>query len=235
MKTLYLLIHLITVTFPLIRSFEPKIQYAKKWKALLPGLFITAILFLVWDIIFTKEGVWGFNEKYYLGIHLFGLPVEEWLFFITVPFASVFIYECVVYFFSEVKTSGSLQLFSLLLAFFLIFIGVLNRDKAYTFWNFLFSGSFLLYTGYKNPSWLGKFWLAYVFHLIPFILINGILTGSFIEGQVVWYNNEENLGIRIGTIPLEDTIYSLLLLLMNVSFFEWFKKLLGAKNIKVYH
>ncbi|MEQ9231795.1 MAG: lycopene cyclase domain-containing protein, partial [Cyclobacteriaceae bacterium] len=50
--------------------------------------------------------------------------------------------------------------------------------------------------------------------------INGILTGSWIEGQVVWYDDEENFGIRLGTIPVEDAFYGMLLLMMNTVIWE---------------
>ena len=70
---------------------------------------------------------------------------------------------------------------------------------------------------------MGKFYRFYLWHLIPFFIVNGILTGTGIDGEVVWYNNAENLGIRLGTIPIEDSLYSLSLMLMNISIFEWLK------------
>ena len=56
--------------------------------------------------------------------------------------------------------------------------------------------------------------------LIPFLLINGFLTGSFTQEPVVIYNPDEILGIRILNIPVEDSIYNMLMLLIVVFFYE---------------
>ncbi|REE05907.1 lycopene cyclase domain-containing protein [Marinoscillum furvescens] len=223
MKALYLIINLLTISFPLIRSFEPRIRYAKQWPALFPAIAITALFFISWDILFTRHQVWGFNDTYLLGPHLLSLPLEEWLFFFTVPFASVFIYECVRYFFPNLQNSRITRPTTIALALLILAIGALNYERAYTFWNFVFCGSFLLSTGIKSPNWLAHFWTAYAIHLIPFLIVNGVLTGTFIDESIVWYDNEENLSIRIASIPVEDTAYALLLLLMNVTFLEKFR------------
>jgi lycopene cyclase domain-containing protein len=59
--------------------------------------------------------------------------------------------------------------------------------------------------------------------LIPFFLVNGILTGSWIDEPVVWYNNAENMSIRLGTVPADDLFYNMAMLLMSVSLYEFFK------------
>ena len=69
-------------------------------------------------------------------------------------------------------------------------------------------------------AWLGRFFVSYAVVLIPFFLINGALTGSFTEAPVVWYNDAQNLGIRLFTIPIEDSMYGLLLILGTVTVYE---------------
>src|SRR5690554_1987727 len=97
-KYYYLLINLGTILVPFIRSFEPRIHYARSFKWLFLSIAIVGIPFVVWDIIFTANGIWGFNDRYLSGIELFGLPLGEYLFFITVPFSCVFIYRVLNYF-----------------------------------------------------------------------------------------------------------------------------------------
>ena len=110
----------------------------------------------------------------------------------------------------------------------LLILSFLNSERAYTFWNFLFCGSFLIYSGYKERDYHANFIVSYLFSNIGLLIVNGILTDgnfdfNFSTDPVVWYNNDENLFIRFITIPIEDFFYSLLLLLMNVTFYEKFK------------
>ena len=226
--TLYFKLLLFTISFPLLASWDKRFKYASKFKYLFPSILITATFFIIWDIIFTKNGVWGFSEIHTSNIYIFYLPVEEWLFFIIIPFSCVFIYESVKYFFILDKYENISRNILMGIGVILIVASVLNLDRSYTFWNFLFCGSFLIYSSYKKRGYHANFVVSYLFHLIPFLIVNGILTDgnfdfNFSTDPVVWYNNEENLFIRFITIPIEDFFYSMLLLLMNVTFYEKFK------------
>ncbi|MEQ8360579.1 MAG: lycopene cyclase domain-containing protein [Cytophagales bacterium] len=225
MNYLYLLINIFTISIPLIRSFEPKIHYYKNFKALFLGILIAGTIFIIWDIYFTINGIWGFNSKYLTGITVFHLPIEEWMFFISVPFASVFIYEVLNYFLGPDQAVKDKHPFGISLSLILIAFGILNLDKWYTSITFVSTGLYLFYLSYVlKVKWLSKFFRAYVVILIPFFIVNGILTGTAIDEQIVWYNNAENLGIRIFTIPIEDSIYGMLLILINVHVLEKFRK-----------
>ena len=83
-----------TIVGPVLLSFDKRVSFYKKWKFLPIPLFITLLYFVIWDSYFTKIGIWNFNDNYIIGKKMVALPIEEWLFFIFVPFACIFIYEC---------------------------------------------------------------------------------------------------------------------------------------------
>ena len=64
--------------------------------------------------------------------------------------------------------------------------------------------------------------MAWSLLLIPFFIVNGVLTGSFIDAPIVWYNNTQNIGTRMFTIPVEDVFYGMGLILLNILLTETF-------------
>ena len=218
---LYLFVDFISVLFPLAFSFYPKANFSKKWKYLWKALLIPAAIFIVWDMAFTTMGVWGFNPKYIIGLYVYNLPLEEVLFFICIPYACVFLYEALSHLVKTNPLARATPFITILLFVFLLTVGVLNLQRWYTSLTFLATALFLVLLQWKwKAAFLSRFYFTFIFVLIPFSIVNGVLTGSFTDEPVVWYNAREMMGVRLGTIPFEDIFYGMLLLLMNIFLFE---------------
>tara|TARA_B100000900_G_scaffold90683_1_gene73997 strand:- start:1911 stop:2639 length:729 start_codon:yes stop_codon:yes gene_type:complete len=222
MNSLYLWLNIGSITVPFLYSFHPKLQLYKKFHLLLLSLMLTMSVFIPWDVIFTINGIWGFNSDYFLGFEIFSLPLEEWLFFICIPFACVFTHYALLQYFPNLKLNKvATKAISINFVLILFILALANYNKWYTLVNFSLA-IILTWIVYKNNAQLLQhFLLTFLVMLIPFFIVNGILTGSWINNQVVWYNNAENLGIRMGTIPVEDSIYAYSMILMNLYFFEY--------------
>ncbi len=220
MKASYLLINFLTIFFPVALSFDKRVRFVDKWKYIFPGLFITGLIFLVWDYLFTVFKVWSFNPDYIIGIYFLGLPLEEILFFITVPFACIFIYECLNYYVKADLLKPVSKYISMVLIGLSLVLLIFFYDRIYTLITFGLLLLVLVLSEFVfKPAFLGRFFLAFLVSLIPFYLVNGILTSV----PIVMYNDAENMGIRVGTIPIEDHFYSLSMLLINVLLFEHFR------------
>ncbi|MCZ4242678.1 lycopene cyclase domain-containing protein [Pedobacter punctiformis] len=221
MNYTYLLINLAVLFFPLVLSFDKKVHFFSKWKFVLPAILLTGAVFLAWDLLFVKLDIWSFNPKYITGINLLGLPIEEILFFLTVPYACIFIYECLnAYFPANGLEKYSLAISNLVLGL-CVAILFFGYSKWYTLINFGFLFIVLAYVEYVNKKirFMYRFYRAYLVSLIPFYIVNGFLTSI----PVVLYNSKEILGMRVGTIPFEDHFYLMALLLMNVYLYQFFK------------
>jgi len=224
MKYTYLLVNIFSVIVPFVFSFHPKIKFNKYFGAYFSANVIAALCFLIWDAIFTANGVWGFSTKYTLGISLLNLPIEEILFFICIPFACVFTYHCLDKFINVVWNRTLESAFILLLATTLILVGINHHDKIYTSVTFISTGLMLLTFKFVfKVEWLQRILSYYPILLVPFMIVNGILTGYGLTEPVVWYNNAENLSIRILTIPVEDVVYGFELIILTIFIYEKIK------------
>ncbi|MFA6149956.1 MAG: lycopene cyclase domain-containing protein [Chitinophagaceae bacterium] len=223
-KYTYLLVDFFCIIFPFLFSFHSRLQFHKHWRSFLIPCIGTAIFFLVWDAIFTHIGVWSFNPEYVIGIYFAGMPVEEMLFFICIPYACVFSYHCFDVLFNFSSLQKPIRFFYAILSVTLLITAFFHLSQLYTSVTFILTAILLIYLVAINAKFIATFFFCFLFILIPFILSNGVLTGSFFGRTVVLYNDAHNLGIRILTIPFEDTFYGMLLLLMNVWGYERFRK-----------
>jgi lycopene cyclase domain-containing protein len=219
-KFTYFILLFLSLLGPLVLSFDKKVHYYKRWRFLFPSILRAMVLFILWDVVFTRLEVWGFNEIYTVGWNIWYLPVEEWLFFLIIPFSCLFIFDVIAFYFPRLQFPANRfnQIVAGVLAVVLLVFSLWFRHRYYTFIVSLLTASYLILILIfrRRISWMPHFLIAYLIALVPFTIVNGILTSL----PVVRYNPADNLGIRFMTIPLEDFIYLFLLLLMVTDFYQ---------------
>lgn len=221
----YFYLHLFTFIPVFALSFDKNVRYFTSWKYLFPAVLIVASVFIAWDVFFAEQQVWGFNPDYLSGLFFLGLPIEEWLFFFTVPFACVFIYECLNFYIKrDILAFAESYITPILILVFWV-IGFVYWNHLYTSTTFLLSGAFVLFHYlFVDGRYRSRFYLAYLVSWIPFMLVNGVLTGGYTQEPIVIYNPEEYLGIRLTSVPLDDSVYSFLMLFSTITLFEHFRR-----------
>lgn len=227
---LYTAILFFSILIPLVLSFDRKVSFYKKWKTLIPATILIGAVYIYFDVQFVIDGVWGFNPEYHSNVVIFGLPAEEWLFFILIPYASIFIHYVLEAYFPDFKISDTaVKLLSWTIIIVIATIVVLHLDKAYTRFNYTLLVLALIWGLFDKTRILNRYYLSFLVIMVPFFLVNSLLTGTMIEGEVVWYNNAETLGIRLGTIPMEDVGYAFSLMLLNLLTMSLLQKLFERK------
>ena len=224
MYPLYAYVLLASFSVPLLYTIFVQ-DFIKNWKEFTISTTLVATVFIIWDVFFTKEGIWGFSHQYCLDIRIFTLPIEEWLFFFVIPFCSLFTHFAFFYAFPNFQLnrlaayviSGVVLLTALVLILF-------HLDRAYTVVNYSFVAGTTLLAMLYDIQTLRKFSVSFLIILVPFFIVNGILTGAITDTPVVWYNHAENLDLRLYTIPIEDMGYAWSMLLGNLLIFYKLKR-----------
>ncbi len=92
----YLKVLLLAVALPLVLSFYPPLKFWRNGKALFLSLTLVVLIFGAWDILAVWRGHWYFDPRYVYGLSIINLPVEEWLFFLAIPFCCIFTWEAIL-------------------------------------------------------------------------------------------------------------------------------------------
>jgi lycopene cyclase domain-containing protein len=231
--SLYFILMLGTLIGPLILSFDKKVHFHTYWRYLFPSIFTVASFFLIWDEVYTQWAVWGFNPTYLQGWYLGHLPIEEVCFFLFVPYACVFVYECIKAYFPDLKPRRLGAFFALLFSCTSLVLSIVYIDNLYTGVTCLlaFALTIAMYYGLKI-KWYGYFVVTFLVVQIPFFLVNGALTGMFTTEPIVWYNVEEIIGVRLISIPIEDILYNYTFLLLVFYFYHLLKNRTKKRKLK---
>jgi lycopene cyclase domain-containing protein len=225
----YLYLNLAIIAFPLIFSFEKRlIKFYTKIKPLIISLFLIGIVFVGWDVFATFRGHWSFNPAYVTEMKLLGLPIEEILFFVTVPYSCLFVFEAILYFIDDKQIFASKKRLFSIIGILLILSAFGFYGKEYTFLAIISVGLTFLIVSIVNVRLFSSrsYWIYIFITLLLFLVFNYILTSK----PVVQYSLVAITGFRITTIPIEDFFFNFSMLTNYLMVYLWASKNLNKKS-----
>ncbi|MEJ1237856.1 lycopene cyclase domain-containing protein [Chryseolinea sp. T2] len=221
-KYLSLLIDFVLLAIVVVASLHPKFPFYKHWKKAGAGLLATVIFFILWVELFAHLGIWSFDERFTIGVHVGWIPLEEVLFLVIVIYTGMFVYFALNQISEKDRLFPHQEVISSVLIIVLLIAGLYYKEKVYTGAAFLLLAIFLTFQMLKlRPRYMGRFYSTFALLFIPLLIVDGFRTGAFVNGEIVHYNDEQNLNLRLGTIPLENICFVFLLMVMPVTIWEW--------------
>lgn len=221
MKFEYLLFNLVVLAGPLAFSFEKQIHFRKHWREAFPAIFLSLIVYVIWDSSVTNRH-WYFNPLYMMDTRIFKLPIEEWLFFIVVPYACLFVKEVLPLVVSNSTVRGLEWVRAGMFALLPIGIFTFQAGKEYTGLVLMAFGVVAFLDRQVRTDTLLQtrtYWyLAMV--LVATLIFNMYLTWR----PLLIYASAYQLDIRIGTIPIEDFGYGVTHLALCNIIYEYLKQ-----------
>ena len=218
----YFYLNLAIIAFPLAFSFEKRIKFYTRIKPIVVALVLVGILFVGWDAFATYRGHWSFNPAYVNETKLLGLPLEEILFFVTVPYSCLFVFHSIIHFLGDEKLFYPRRWLFTVIGAIMALSAFSFYSKQYTFLAFFSVGLTVLFVSLVNVQLFSSraFWIYILLTLLLFFVFNYVLT-SF---PVVQYSSSAITGFRITTIPIEDFLFNFSMLTNYLTVYIWAEK-----------
>lgn len=88
-----MLVAVLVAALPLSRLFRLGTMHQPR--RLFTAIVPVAVVFVAWDIAATAQGHWRFDPAQTFAARLWGLPLEEYAFFVVIPLAGILTFEAV--------------------------------------------------------------------------------------------------------------------------------------------
>jgi lycopene cyclase domain-containing protein len=217
----YVLILLAIAVITMFLFVKKTIVFFTEFKYMLPAIFFSGAIFILFNHRLQETGIISFNPAFLSGKFLFNLPVEEWFFLLIISLFSFSVYILITELFPNFERPNLFLVISVVLLLGFGFGTWHFRQKLIPFFIFFLLSIYLGYTIFRNrfKMHLTKFYISYAIAVIPYFLVRGLLFSL----PVIFYNKDYTTGIRIFNAPVEEFGYFFLLMLINITIFEYLK------------
>lgn len=223
MKSEYLLFNIFIIGSVLLSTLL--FRRFTKYVQLIPAFIaigMSAFVFIIVDQIVTNTW-WYFNPLYILGVYIGSLPIEEMLFFLTVPFACLHLWVNLKRI--KIRSLSIIATYSLVLLLWLIVLVllVIYHELVYTRYVLLALASLPIIDLFLKTRLLSS--PVFILFIsggvnIMTLLFNGYLTAR----PIAMYNPSMKSNIQIASIPIEDFVYGMCLIFLVICVYEYIVK-----------
>ncbi len=217
----YLLILMLLAGVTLFLFIKKSIVFITELKYMMPAIIFSGAIFIMLNIRFLQSGIISFNENFLVGKYILNLPLEEWLFLLIISLFAFSVYILVNVTFENFEKPNLFYIISILLLVGFAYEAWFSREKLVPFFVFFLLAIYFGYTLFRNrfKPHLTKFYITYFIVVFPFFLIKFVLNSL----PVILYNNDFTLGIRLAGVPVEQFANLFLLMLINITIFEYLR------------
>jgi isorenieratene synthase len=220
MKAEYLLFDLVMIAAPVVLScIRGPTFFVHRWARAAVAIVVGAAPWVLWDVL-VAERHWWFAEDYTLGPSVLGLPLEEWGFFVAVPFACLYTWEILVR--GPQGQPHPLLRWAWVAVAALLPLGVwvfLATGREYTGLSLACMGAAAsVDVGLRTHLLRRPRTWAYLAVVSLFtVVFNNFLTGR----PIVLYDASYQLDWRVVTMPIEDLGFGLGLMITVTAIYAW--------------
>jgi lycopene cyclase domain-containing protein len=201
----YLFFNIVVLLPVVVLSLTTDVKPHRHWQALLGAYIVVSLPFILWDVWAAQAGHWGFSSVYITNSRFMHLPLEEILFFITVPFAMMYVWGVIKKFVADraVRTVWPLLMLSISAAISVAIL-MLYFSNGYTRSAMIVALFAIGVVACSKLVFTQRFWTFQLVLLGIFLIANGFLTAL----PVITYGDASIIGARIFSIPLEDFFFN---------------------------